>query len=60
MTLIAAFTVNNIPVMLGDIMISSPVHGGDAETSMPSVGDVNKLISSHTELRVVGLIQKVN
>jgi hypothetical protein len=60
MTLIAAFTVNNIPVILGDIMISNPVHGGDVEVSMPSVGDANKLISSHSELRVVGLIQKVN
>lgn len=60
MTLIAAFTVNNIPVILGDIMISTPVHGGEVEISMPSVGDINKFISSHTELRVVGLIQKVN
>lgn len=60
MTLIAAFTVNNIPVILGDIMISNPVHGGDVETSMPSVSDVNKLICNHTKLRVVGLIQKVN
>lgn len=60
MTLIASFVVNNIPVILGDVMISNPVHGGDVEISMPSVGNVNKLISSHTELRVVGLIQKVN
>jgi hypothetical protein len=60
MTLIAAFTVNNIPVILGDIMISNPVHGGDVEISMPSVSDVNKLISSQTRLRVVGLTQKVN
>ena len=60
MTLIAAFTVNNIPVILGDIMISNPVHGGDAEVSIPSVGNVNKIVSGHTDLRIVSLIQKVN
>lgn len=60
MTLIAAFTVNNIPVILGDIMISNPVHGGDVEVSIPSVGNVNKVVSGHTDLRIVSLIQKVN
>jgi hypothetical protein len=59
MTLIAKFSVNGVPLLIGDVLVSSDAIAG-RETTLPLVGDINKVIADHGLRFEVGFKQKVN
>ncbi len=59
MTLIAKFSVNGVPLLVGDVLVSSDAITG-RETTLPLVGDINKVIADHGLRFEVGFKQKVN
>ena len=46
MTLIAKFSVNGVPLLIGDVLVSSDAITG-RKTTLPLVGDINKVIADH-------------
>ncbi|MDQ6981590.1 MAG: hypothetical protein Q9M08_01090 [Mariprofundus sp.] len=61
MTLIAAMRVNQIPIILGDLLISRETKDDDLPSvSIPSLHSVNTYLGEDSQLQVVGLSQKVN
>ncbi len=58
MTLIAAFEIRNTPVLLGDLLLSSPNFKGS--TDIPTIGDTSKLFPPDSTKTIYGLVQKVN
>ncbi|TLS77265.1 hypothetical protein FE236_03735 [Mariprofundus erugo] len=61
MTLIAAMRINEIPIILGDLLISRETMGDSPpNVSIPSRHQVNSFLGRNSELQIVGLSQKVN
>jgi len=58
MTLIAGYIINSCPVLLGDVLLSSPLSGGPS-ISLPSWHKDSKH-PGENDLRIVGMVQKVN
>ena len=45
MTLIAAMTGQGLPVLMGDLLLSSPKRVAQATTNVPTIGDVAELFA---------------
>jgi hypothetical protein len=58
MTLVAAFEISNTPVLLGDLLLSSP-NTGDS-ISIPTIGDTSRLFPPNSSPTIRGLVQKIN
>jgi len=58
MTVVAAFTVNGVPVMLGDLLISGP-STGRASIHIPTVGDAIPSLPEDGQLAIAQLRQKL-
>lgn len=58
MTIVAAFLVGGIPIVMGDMLISGPERT-NAEISVPTVGEVTEVFPSGSGYSIVGMQQKV-
>lgn len=58
MTLIAGFTVNNAPILIGDILISGKEYQ-QPPVKIPTVGDVSEVFPGGSGFTVVGTRQKI-
>ena len=58
MTIIAAFLVDNVPVILGDMLISGP-ELTDRDVGIPTIGDVTEVFPSNSGYSIVGMEQKI-
>src|SRR4030043_1065170 len=60
MTVVAAFDVDNGPILIGDLLLSSTNDGiSPAPLNVPTASDVNKYVSGSSGRIVTGLKQKV-
>src|SRR5215211_6739040 len=59
MTLIAKLSINNVPLLLGDVLLSSESRTG-LRANLPLVGDINKVIADRGFAFEVSFAQKVN
>ena len=61
MTLIAAQVINGIPIILGDLLLTRERGGNSPNVNcIPTIKRANEHLSSHGEMRIVGLSQKIN
>ena len=58
MTLIAAMTGQGLPVLMGDLLLSSPKRVAQATTNVPTIGDVAELFAESQRVPT-GLCQKL-
>jgi hypothetical protein len=59
MTLIAQLSVNNAPLLIGDVLLSSEVNTG-LKVSLPLVGNVNEVLAKHGQPFEVNFAQKLH
>jgi hypothetical protein len=60
MTLIAQFSVNGAPILIGDVLLSSETRIG-LKVKLPLVGDINQILADNDLLfEVVGFAQKIH
>lgn len=60
MTLIASFLINNVPVLIGDLLISHERGGQAVDVSIPSWHEANQFIQDEGPVRIINLYQKLN
>lgn len=58
MTLVAAFQISGVPVLLGDLLLSSKNTG--TSVSIPTIGDTSRLFPPDSSPTIRGLVQKIN
>ena len=60
MTLIAQFSVNGAPILIGDVLLSSETRNG-LKVKLPLVGDINQILADNDLLfEVVDFAQKIH
>jgi hypothetical protein len=59
MTLIAKFTVNQVPIMVADLLVSAPPEAAQT-VSLPLHPEINQLLDGRAEHSVVRATQKLN
>jgi hypothetical protein len=60
MTLIAGFSIDNQPVLIGDLVLSGPEWSGSSNVDIPTIGDSQNIFPEGSGFVISGITQKVN
>ncbi|HEY9298740.1 MAG TPA: hypothetical protein VIQ31_20755, partial [Phormidium sp.] len=58
MTLIATLTISNLPVLIGDALLSG--EGSGQNLAIPTIGNVSEIFPEGSDYTITGLRQKIN
>jgi hypothetical protein len=59
-TLIASFSIDHQPVLIGDLVLSGPEWSGSSTVGIPTIGDSRNIFPEGSGFVISGITQKVN